>query len=101
MKGRKGQVQLSANSSTPKEEETESSSDSDSDSITIGSQAHPQELTARRRVPGGEANTSLGKMIDQKRSIVCRRRQKENLAFLKVRTIWWFLLSSDYILVTD
>ena len=86
MKGRKGQV-LSANSCTPKEEESESSdSDSDSDSIIIGFQAHPQELTARK-VPGGEANTSLGKMIDQKRSIVCRKRQKENLAFLKVRTI--------------
>jgi hypothetical protein len=96
MKGRKGQVQLSAKSSTPKEEdESKSSSESDSDSITIGSQAFPQELSARRRAPGGEANTTLGKMIDQKRSIVCRRRQKENLAFLKVSFIWWFLLSSD------
>lgn len=86
MKGRKGQVLSAANKAEEDKSQSSSDSDSDSDSVIIGSQAHPQELTARRRVPGGEADTSLGKMIDQKRSIVCRKRQNENLAFLKVCT---------------
>jgi len=93
MKGRKGQV---LGASSVKEEAVvvapvdADSESSDSDSDTDGSLAQPQEQTlSASRIPGVQTNTALVKMIQQKRYIVSRKRQKENLAFLKVSNYYW------------
>ena len=82
MKGRKGQILISYNA---KEEPTKApaaktSESSDSDSDSDGSQV----LSTGLNISKVTADLSLEEKIEQTRSIVSRRRQRENLAFLKV-----------------